>query len=194
VAASPFPQTRSFQLDAEGEAGANFAFGLHGSLTHCRACNVGSDAERRLHDVGFAYAYVGHARRNYMVGGAFLLTHGLGLDSNTDRFGYGSMFLLRLGRVGGLRLELGTGWVVTASDHTGSGAFMLHNALRVPLVHVDAFQLDFEARSDFAILDPFFWIPSLGVRVRAGPVIVGVRGILMEHANSLMLFMGYHQE
>jgi len=182
-------------LDADLETAPNVALGVHGTLRHCTACNIANDAYDHPHEVGLADAYVGYASRNYMVAGALVVTHGEGLESGEDRFGYGSMFLVRAGRVDGLRFELGLGFVVTdiARDGGpgGGAAFVLHNALYVPLFRRGRYQLELEARSEFAIPDPFFWIPTVGLRVRAGPVVFGGRAQLMSKASALMLFVGY---
>jgi len=193
VGASAYPLARSFTLDLDATPGRSLAVGLHGTLTHCDACNIAADAEDRPHEVGLGYAYLGYEGSNYMVAGAFALTRGEGLESRANRFGYGPMFLLRIGHIDGLRLGLGVGIDVVFS-HPNSGGLILHSALDVPLFRSGSVQLDLEARSDFTIPDPFFWIPSLGVRMRTGPVVFGVRAQLFAHANSLMLLLGYHRE
>jgi len=190
------PLGRTLMLDVDAELASGLALGARGTFAHCEHCNFSADSFDGAHDVGVAYAYAGWSRPNFMFGGTMLLAHGQGLESGVDRFGYGAGFLLRIGRVDGLRLDTGFGIVVSPPHHRSlSGAIVLHDELRVPLFGRGVYRVALEARSEFTIIDPFFWIPSVGLRVRTGPVVFGLRAhFVMAQAASAVLWVGYRAD
>ncbi|NOY92106.1 MAG: hypothetical protein GXP55_12990, partial [Deltaproteobacteria bacterium] len=174
VGVSATPPGRALTLDVDVELAPGLAIGAHGLFARCSDCYFSDESYESVHDLGSAYAYAGFSRPNFMIAGTLLLLRGEGLESAFDRFSYGAGLLLRLGRVDGLRLDTGFGLVVAPAvsrwvdsgpgyvDTTPTGgAIVLHNELRVPLFGRGDYRVGLEARSEFSIIDPFFWLPSV---------------------------------
>jgi len=208
VGISATPPGRTLTLDVDVELPPGLAFGAHGLFARCSDCYFSDESYEGVHDLGFAYAYVGFSRPNFMLAGTLLLVRGEGLESAFDRFSYGAGVLLRLGRVDGLRLDTGVGLAIAPAARrfvdsdpvyvdaaSTGGAIVMHNELRVPLFGRGDYRVGLEARSEFSILDPFFWLPSVGLRARVGAIVFGVRAqFVMQDLHSAVLWLGYRAD
>ncbi len=174
--------------DVDVELPRGLALGFRGVYGRCNPCNrrdVGLEDIRE----GIARVHAMYSRPNFAVGGTLLFARGADLESSafSAKPGFGSQ--LRLGRVEGLRMDTGVGVLV---DRQLALAF--HWAMYVP---VFAWRFDrtvlrvlLESRVEILIPHPTLLLVTAGMRVRVGPVLVGLRGAVFEEDLSLMLVVG----
>lgn len=160
--------------------------GLRGTFFRCAGCSD-LDGDPDDDHSATATAHVAYSRPNYAIGGSLNFALGYELDTRREIAAVGGGVWLRLGRLDGIRANIGLSALGGGHQFAsfGSGA-----SLRIPVFANTLVRVWLEGRAEVVLPSPVVIFLSGALRVRIGRVLVGVHALNNRKRTSLLVSLG----
>lgn len=182
------PPGRAWLADLHLEfADVPISVGLRGAFFRCAGCQD-LDGDPDDDRTATATAHVAYSRSNYAIGGTLNFALGYELDTRNEVAAVGGGLWLRLGRVDGIRADIGVAGFGGGHQFASFGPSL---SLRIPVFANATLRVWLEGRAEVVLPAPVVILLSGAVRARIGPIIVGLRAFNTRKQTSLLLALGF---